>query len=128
LHSRIEALPDPGPRWKAKAITPESGTIKASKNNTTNLFYRDPVEAIEHLLSRPTLASKMEFAPYRMYTEEPGEEEDGEDNDEKNKEEEEEEEEDETDGDEAEQKQNGKGERIYSEMCTGDWWWQTQVL
>ncbi|KAG8832778.1 hypothetical protein FRC17_000651 [Serendipita sp. 399] len=64
LHSQIERLPDPGARWCAKTILLESG--KAGEDVT--LFYRNPVEVVEELLSRPHLAKEMEFIPMRVWT------------------------------------------------------------
>lgn len=87
LRKQIERLPDPGARWLAKQIIPESGT---ATDNVT-LFYRNPVDAVKALLSRPNLVDELEFVPKRVWA---------------NKE---------------------KKSRIYSEVLTGDWAWNTQV-
>jgi hypothetical protein len=83
--------------------------IKGSSQNTAQLFYRDPLKAIEYLLNRPSLIEHMEFAPYRLFTPstlDPAGDED--------------EDEDEGEGE-------GETERLYTEMVTGNWWWHTQV-
>jgi hypothetical protein len=59
----IEQLPTPGVRWKAVDVVPESG---APLNDVT-LYYRNPVDAIRTLLSRPDLKEAMEFTPRRVW-------------------------------------------------------------
>lgn len=64
LHAKIEALPDPGPRWFVENIVPISG----ESLHPISLYYRDPLEAIKSLLRRPSLADSMEFAPRRVWS------------------------------------------------------------
>lgn len=87
LLASIELLPEAGPRWKQREVVPEHGEAM----EPAILFYKDPVEAVAHLLSRPSLAPYLDFAPRRVWT------------------------------------NNSKDERVYSEMCTGNWWWEVQV-
>jgi hypothetical protein len=87
LRDRIELLPDTGPRWKQQTVIPEYG----NPTEPVALYYKDPLEAVAHLLSRPVLAQHLEFAPRKVWTDE------------------------------------SRESRIYSEMCTGDWWWEAQV-
>lgn len=101
LHARIEALPDPGPRWICEEVQPNYGTIKGSSNNRAALFYRSPLLAIQSLLDRPTLLEHMVFAPHRTYQE--------------------------TDAGQGQAGNQPNRERIYTEMSTGNWWWRTQV-
>jgi Plavaka transposase len=63
LADRVESLPTPLPKWKAVKVTPNSGTAMGE----VALYYRDPVEAIKWLLSRPSFRDAMEFAPKRVW-------------------------------------------------------------
>lgn len=87
LRDSIELLPDAGPRWKQREVVPEHG----ESMEQVTLFYKDPVEAVAHILSRPSLAPYLEFVPKKVWTD------------------------------------ASKVERVYSEMCTGNWWWDVQV-
>ncbi|KIM22688.1 hypothetical protein M408DRAFT_78738, partial [Serendipita vermifera MAFF 305830] len=63
LRDRIELLPDDGPRWKGQKVTAEYGDPTAP----ITLFYKDPIEVVAYLLSRPNLASHMKFAPAKVW-------------------------------------------------------------
>jgi hypothetical protein len=63
MRACIEMLPDGGPRWKQLAITPEYGTPL----EPITLLYRDPLEAVADILSRPVFANHMEFAPRKIW-------------------------------------------------------------
>lgn len=80
-------LSDGEPRWKQQRITPDYG----KPTEPVTLFYRDVMESVAYLLSRPNLAAHMEFAPRKVWTD------------------------------------PSKQSRVYSEMSTGDWWWDVQV-
>lgn len=60
---RIEQLPAPGVRWTAVDVTPDSGTPL----DKVTLYYRNPLDAIRTLLSRPDLKEAMEFTPRRVW-------------------------------------------------------------
>jgi Plavaka transposase len=53
------------------------------------LYYRNPIDAVQSLLDRPSLADHLEYIPRKLWTNEE--------------------------------------ERIYNEIFTGDWAWETQV-
>ena len=55
------------------------------------LWFRDPVECVNELLSNPAFKDHISYAPEHVYSNKEG------------------------------------TERIYDEMWTGDWWWETQV-
>jgi len=57
-------MPYPGPRWMTRTIIPPQGTV----SQPIELFYRDPMEAVRHLLSRPDFTEHMDFIPKRVYT------------------------------------------------------------
>jgi hypothetical protein len=63
MRARIESLPDAGPRWKELAISPEYGTPL----DPVTLLYRDPLEAVTDLLSRPAFADAMQFTPMKIW-------------------------------------------------------------
>ncbi|PVF91462.1 hypothetical protein CPB86DRAFT_687103, partial [Serendipita vermifera] len=75
LRDRLEQLPDHGLQWLSRLIIPESGTIKGQ----ATLLYKDPLQAIQAILQKPSLEEHMEFAPrhcwqdqdrtIRLYTE-----------------------------------------------------------
>jgi Plavaka transposase len=64
LYERIELLPDGGPRWRQQQIVPQYG----DPIGPVSLYYRDPMEAISHLLSHPSLAPHLEFQPKRVWS------------------------------------------------------------
>ncbi|CCA75821.1 hypothetical protein PIIN_09809 [Serendipita indica DSM 11827] len=64
LRKLIERCPDGSPRWRELGIIPDFG----APSQPLTLLYRDPVQAISHLLSRPALANHMTFAPKRFWT------------------------------------------------------------
>ena len=82
------------PAWTCEMIDVEGdlvGEDGAVKQETVELWRRDPVECVEELIGNPALRDMMAYVPERAYT-------------------------------------DAKGEsRIYDEMWTGDWWWETQV-
>ena len=55
------------------------------------LFYRDPIGAVQYLLSNSALQEGIQWSPRKVYEDE------------------------------------GKTRRLFSDMSTGDWWWDTQV-
>jgi len=61
LRGRAEMLPA-GPEWRCKpweTTHPTKGAVK--------LFYRDPLECIESLLTSPLASDDIEFTPYRVF-------------------------------------------------------------
>jgi Plavaka transposase len=62
LRSRIEILPK-GPEWKA---TPWSTTYPTKKPLT--LYYRDPLECLQSLLSNPLIQDFVHFTPFRLWS------------------------------------------------------------
>jgi Plavaka transposase len=56
------------------------------------LYYRNPIDAVQSLLDRPSLADHLEYIPRKLWT-----------------------------------KSDDEEERIYNEILTGDWAWETQV-
>jgi hypothetical protein len=61
LRSRIEILP-PGPKWKALPWA----TTYPTKNPLT-LYYRDPLECLQDLLSNPLVSDFIQFTPFRLW-------------------------------------------------------------
>lgn len=87
LTDRIEQLPEPGARWSALSVIPETGT----PHDDVVLYYRNPLHAIQTLLALPSLTDAMEFVPRRVW------------------------------------ETSEREERLYSELFTGEWAWETQV-
>jgi hypothetical protein len=63
LQELVEVLPG-APQWHWTDIEPESGEAVAD----LTMFWRDPIECIQHLLEDPYLSQNMTFAPRRVYT------------------------------------------------------------
>ena len=61
LRSRIESLPA-GPKWKA---TPWKTPYPTKKPLT--LYYRDPVECLQALLSNPLVQDHIHYTPFRLW-------------------------------------------------------------
>ena len=61
LRNRIEMLP-PGPQWCSKEMETEAKTLKK-----VTLYYRDPLQCIQTLMSNPMHADHLDFTPYRVY-------------------------------------------------------------
>ncbi|KAG8865445.1 hypothetical protein FRC20_009827 [Serendipita sp. 405] len=70
LHSRIEEIAYTGPEWKFQLLVPSYGT----PIGTVEFLYRNPMEVIQYLFSRPALAESMEYEPKRIYRDESKEE------------------------------------------------------
>jgi hypothetical protein len=83
----MDGLARPRMKWRTVPITPGSG----SPVSVIRLYYRDPIEAIQSLLDRPSLAQFMSYAPRRHWCDKEG------------------------------------GGRVYNEIWTGEWAWNTQV-
>lgn len=66
MRSLIEQLPDATPRWMEHKITPAHGT----PDEPVLMLYRDPLKLISYLLSRPTFADCMEYAPQQVWNDE----------------------------------------------------------
>ncbi|KAJ7036721.1 hypothetical protein C8F04DRAFT_1336137, partial [Mycena alexandri] len=62
LRSRIETLPK-GPEWKAMPWT----TTYPTKKPLT-LYYRDPLECLQSLLSNPLIQDFVHFTPFRLWS------------------------------------------------------------
>ena len=52
-----------GPRWKSHDLCTQVPTKRKAV-----LFYRDPVECLQSLLSHPLLASHISFVPQKVWT------------------------------------------------------------
>jgi hypothetical protein len=89
LHRRLDELPRAGPVWKTVTLSPKTGTPK--EGTPPVLFYRDPIGAVQYLLSNPALQEGIRWSPRKVFEDE------------------------------------GKTRRLFSDMSTGDWWWDTQV-
>jgi len=63
LVDRIEQLSDPGFRWTAMNVVPDTGTPL----DEVTLYYRNPLNAIRALLNRPDLKKDIEFTPRRVW-------------------------------------------------------------
>lgn len=61
MRSRIESLP-PGPQWKAIPWKPSHPT-----KTPLTLFYRDPLECLQALLSNPLVQDFIEYTPFRLW-------------------------------------------------------------
>ncbi|KAI5994395.1 hypothetical protein EDD15DRAFT_2165927 [Pisolithus albus] len=62
LRLRAELLPS-GPRWHSQAIRPQHPTKRS-----VTLFYRDPIECVQSLLSHPFFESHIEFIPRKVWS------------------------------------------------------------
>ena len=62
LRKLIELLPS-GPQWKHRSIKPESPV-----KHDFQLFYRDAIECLQHLLHSPSLSGQIEFVPKKIYS------------------------------------------------------------
>ena len=62
LRKLIELLPS-GPQWKRRSIKPES-----SAKHDFQLFYRDAIECLQHLIHLPSINGWIEFVPKRIYS------------------------------------------------------------
>ncbi|KIK18560.1 hypothetical protein PISMIDRAFT_14270 [Pisolithus microcarpus 441] len=62
LRSRAEALP-PGPAWLCEEVKPEAPT-----KHPVHLFYRQPLECLQALLSNPVLTPHISFMPRKVWT------------------------------------------------------------
>ncbi|KAJ7017066.1 hypothetical protein C8F04DRAFT_1406293 [Mycena alexandri] len=61
LRSRIEILPR-GPQWKSVPWRPEYAT-----KSPLTVYYRDPLECLQHLLSNPLVKDHIHFTPFRLW-------------------------------------------------------------
>lgn len=62
LRARVESLP-PGPSWNYQVVSAEHQT-----KEPLVLYYRDALDCIKLLFNHPFFADKMEYVPYRLYT------------------------------------------------------------
>lgn len=62
LRLRAEMLPS-GPRWKSQPIRTSVPTKRA-----VTLFYRDPLECVQALLSHPLLEPHISFVPRKVWS------------------------------------------------------------
>lgn len=63
FQQRVTLLPDTRMRWLYQSVIPESG----SDRTPVTLYYRDPVDAVQSLLDRPSLAEHLDFTPRRAW-------------------------------------------------------------
>ena len=89
LYRCLDELPRAGPVWKSVVLSPKTGTPK--EGTPPVLFHRDPVGAVQYLLSNSALQEGMQWSPRKVFEDE------------------------------------GKTQRLFSDISTGDWWWDTQV-
>lgn len=89
LHRCLDELPCAGPVWKSVVLSPKTGTPK--EGTPPVLFHRDPIGAVQYLLSNSALQEGIQWSPRRVFEDE------------------------------------GKTQRLFSDISTGDWWWDTQV-
>ncbi|KAJ7741685.1 hypothetical protein B0H16DRAFT_1728463 [Mycena metata] len=61
LRSRIEILPR-GPQWKSVPWRTEYPT-----KSPLTVYYRDPLECLQHLLSNPLVKDHIHFTPFRLW-------------------------------------------------------------
>jgi hypothetical protein len=87
MRKRLGLLPKPRMSWKHIEIKPRSGKTTAP----VFLCYRDPLDAAQSLLDRPSLAMHLKYTPEKHW------------------------------------RDKDTGSRLYSEIFTGDWAWETQV-
>lgn len=83
----IDALPR-GPKF---SCTPIKVGYDGPATETVELWHRNPIEVIKHLLGNPLFDGHMMYTPHRIFRKE------------------------------------DRTNREYSEMWSGDWWWNTQV-
>lgn len=63
MREQIGKLPKPRMTWENIEVIPRSGTT----TSPVFLCYRDPVEAIRHLLDRPSLRNHLTYSPQRHW-------------------------------------------------------------
>lgn len=61
LRSRIESLPK-GPLWKSTTWKTPYPTKKP-----LTLYYRDPIECLQSLMSNPLLKGSIDFTPFKLW-------------------------------------------------------------
>lgn len=61
LRSRVDLLPK-GPRWKGKRWKP----ITPAKNKL-HVFYRDPIECLQSLISNPLAKDFLRLSPFHLF-------------------------------------------------------------
>jgi len=52
-----------GPRWKSHILRPEVSTKRK-----VAIYYRDPIECLQSLLSHPLFAPHISFVPRKVWT------------------------------------------------------------
>ncbi|KAI5985603.1 hypothetical protein EDD15DRAFT_2175709 [Pisolithus albus] len=62
LRKLIELLPS-GPRWKCRSVKTESPTRRALQ-----VFYRDAIECLQHLIHLPSNNGLIHFVPEKIYS------------------------------------------------------------
>ena len=62
LRLRTEMLPS-GPRWKSHVLLPKIATKRKAI-----VYYRDPVECLQSLLSHPLFESNISFVPQKVWS------------------------------------------------------------
>ena len=62
LRKLIELLPS-GPQWKRRSIKPESPA-----KYDFELFYRDAIECLQHLIHSPSISGQIELVPKKIYS------------------------------------------------------------
>ncbi|KIK13133.1 hypothetical protein PISMIDRAFT_18209 [Pisolithus microcarpus 441] len=62
LRKLIELLPS-GPRWKYRSVKTESPTRRALQ-----VFYRDAIECLQHLIHSPSNSGQVHFVPKKIYS------------------------------------------------------------
>jgi len=63
MYDHLAELPHSRLRWRSVSVQPESGTPQ----QPLNLLYRDPIDAIQSLLDRPSLAPHLEYVPRKVW-------------------------------------------------------------
>ncbi|KAG8938009.1 hypothetical protein FRC03_007706, partial [Tulasnella sp. 419] len=67
---KIDQLPT-GPRFKSKTFS-ITGDLRNAKGQmmteVVEMYYRDPVEVVEELISRPSLRDHLTYSPMKIYT------------------------------------------------------------
>ncbi|KAF9230486.1 hypothetical protein BU15DRAFT_32984, partial [Melanogaster broomeanus] len=62
LRLRTEILPS-GPHWQLQVLRPQHPTKR-----TVTLFYRDPIECLQSLLSHPLFKPHISFIPRKVWS------------------------------------------------------------
>lgn len=105
----IDSLPEGLAPWRVIEITCEGDVPDAQGKPTQEvleLWMRNPVECVAELIGNPLFKDAMDYEPIKEYDAEEGLE---------------------RDDDGMDVDMDDQTDRIFTEMCSANWWWHIQV-